>query len=357
MVRDGSWASDRGRVGRTGAVLLAALHVLLCSAVVALVAFPASAPARALSTRLVVAQAVAFPLPLGVGAAVLGFLLVSPIYLASRRRAQRSRGFGRRAAGVIALASLVALAASAWSTWNPASDDARWSASPGSPAAPGRELRVVTFNSLGAMTSDDLKHLVEVWDPDVVVVPEAPAMAEVVAGSDFHAYEAPAQGFSTSQRMGAGPTVVLVRSRVGAVTPAAAPATAMGSVGLGLPGGLRLVGVHTAPPVLGLMDLWHADLDRVAGLDAAGERVVVAGDLNATLRHEPLARLQHLQDAASECGGAERGTWPADGIAGLRAPIDHVLVGGGIQVKACRTERVGSSDHLALMTVLELPQG
>lgn len=102
------------------------------------------------------------------------------------------------------------------------------------------------------------------------------------------------------------------------------------------------------------MQAWRDGLDWVAEQCATrGVRVVIAGDLNATLDHLP--EMPGCRDAAHTIGAAALGVWPSTAPAWLVAPIDHVLAGAAwraVSLQVVETEGKGS-DHRPVIAVLE----
>ncbi|NTV39963.1 MAG: endonuclease/exonuclease/phosphatase family protein [Demequinaceae bacterium] len=94
-------------------------------------------------------------------------------------------------------------------------------------------------------------------------------------------------------------------------------------------GGLRIVAVHPAAPGLVNHAAWSADLDTLASLaEDTGGPLMVAGDLNATLNHAGVRRLERggLVDAADQAGAGFLPTFPSEGFPMPLAALDHVLV-------------------------------
>ncbi|MEO0515056.1 MAG: endonuclease/exonuclease/phosphatase family protein [Planctomycetota bacterium] len=142
-----------------------------------------------------------------------------------------------------------------------------------------------------------------------------------------------------------------------AVDPAGVPRIEV-VVGLRGEGRLRVIAVHTLPPIgaeySALRSKQLAEASQRASLSA--EPVVIAGDLNATRWSAPLRRLRRdtgLRDSAE--GFGFQGTWPS----GLRwtgmIPIDHVLVSPDIRVDDRRIGPDLGSDHRAVVVDLRLP--
>ena len=99
---------------------------------------------------------------------------------------------------------------------------------------------------------------------------------------------------------------------------------------------------------------WRSDVATAVGISRAHRNSVVAGDFNTTVDHEMMRHLAPSVDAATVVGRGAEGTWPARFPAPLAAPIDHVLVNGGMTVLGSRTLRVGRSDHRAVVVRLRL---
>lgn len=327
--------------------VLAVALVIVALPLLVLVLLPSTPPAVWLSTQLVVAQALAFPRAAAIGCLVIAAALVLPVLT---RLSQRRRFRAGQAALVawLVLALMLAL-------------DVPGPAPSTSPSAGGGErLTLVTWNSMDTVAPGDLRQLASIYDPDVIVLPEGGSVRDEARGTPFadREVQTPDDGWAAGYVGEVAPTTILSHERLGMVARQAAPATTFGSVGVRLakPSPVTVIGAHTAPPLPSLMGRWRDDLNRLATLDAPDDGpLILAGDLNATLRHGPLARRQHLVDAAQQCGRPD-GTWPVKVPSWLRTPIDHVLVTPDVRVVRCQTATVGAGDHQALVVVLELPK-
>ncbi|MDY6056167.1 endonuclease/exonuclease/phosphatase family protein [Micrococcus sp.] len=340
---------DLHRASRRMFAALATVGLVLAAL---LVFFPEASLSRWMSTRLLLAQALAFPALTGGALILLGTVaLVLSMTVQSLRRI-----------GVVTAALALAVLGAGLAAF-PAGPP--WTAGPfAATGNTGRTLRVTVFNSQDTLTASDVRELVDVADPDVLVLPEAtPSRAvQAMAGTPYATgiHEAPDAGFSDGRPWWAAPTVMAVRPRAGAYKDTAPTPSTFGALRLEPLSGAAapvLVGVHTAPPLPRTMDAWRADLNRLGGLDnTTGDGpVILAGDLNATLRHGALTARAHLVDTAQQCTDHVGGTWPAAAPAWARAPIDHVLVSTDIEVLSCSTHLLGSSDHLAYSVELRLP--
>jgi len=126
-------------------------------------------------------------------------------------------------------------------------------------------------------------------------------------------------------------------------------------------GVFTLFAVHTMPPVSPrAAQLRDTELSAIAAAaKAAGPRVVVAGDLNAT-SWSPVFRHALGGDTFidSRAGLGVQASWPASWPAFMRIPIDHVLIGRGGGISVLRRELgpdVGS-DHRPVLTDLGLSE-
>lgn len=230
------------------------------------------------------------------------------------------------------------------------------------PPRPGRaDLVVVSLNTLaGAATPAQVAALVTAEltgaEAAMVSLPETSAAqagecAELLstAGHRF-------QVFSTRE----GPresdcTSLLVSEELGPYRQLPSPKMLLGAV-LAVPvsgDGPTLAAVHPGAPVPGVgYPRWASDVTTAVEIGRRHHDSVVAGDFNTTIDHAMMHDLTPCIDAAVVAGRGAEGTWPAHFPAPLAAPIDHVLINGGYCVLGTRTERVGASDHRAVIARL-----
>ncbi|MEJ5887136.1 endonuclease/exonuclease/phosphatase family protein [Pseudokineococcus marinus] len=233
----------------------------------------------------------------------------------------------------------------------------------GGGAAPAPDLVVVALNTeVDGVAPEELAALVEGSGADVVALPEtsertAEAVAAAVERRTGEAFAVLAE--EVDDRPIAA-TSLLVHERLGPHERADAPALDLSAVAAApVDGdGPLLVAVHPPPPIPGAFpqERWAEQVATAAAACTAAPGAVVAGDLNATLDHAPLADALDAGpcvDTADAVGAAAWGTWPASVPAVLGAPIDHVLVDGRVwQPLSARVERVGATDHRALVVAL-----
>lgn len=332
--------ASTGRLRRVGTVVLAAAALF----VLAMTLLPASSLAVWATQRFGIAHAVAFPLLTGAGLLLLGSL---GAVMAMRRRSPPRAPLAW--AAPLALAGLVLIL-------HPQGTPSPAAAPPG-----GRQMTVAVYNSQDTLTAADLRKLETAYSPDVFVFPEAGGArvteAAKSAGLTGTVLEPRDSGLSAASTGSIAPTTLLLRDRFGEYRQTDPAATSFGSVGAAPANGEgprpEIIGVHTAPPLPGLMENWRQDLGAIStDLTRGSGPRIIAGDFNATLRHGPLAGLQGFRDAASACPAGQQGTWPASAPGALAAPIDHVLISEQLSVIRCETLRLGQGDHRAVVVVL-----
>lgn len=304
-------------VGFDAALVLLGLPLAMLSL------FPALPPSQWLSTQLLIAQAISFPIVLGVIIIVVGLIFAA------------ARLFG---AAVLALLTALGLIV------NPAPPLFVERAPAGE-----KTLSVTTFNTLETLTPAGLQELIGEHDSDVIVLPEA-SKKRVEAAVAGTAYEG--NVVSSTDEVGVNATTVIVHSRLGTIEPVAGLETTLGAVTV-RPSKLdvTIVGLHTMPPVPTAQRTWRADLERIDDYARSTQDfTIIAGDFNANLRHGPMTDLGAFWDTARLCSRYPSGTWPTDGLLGLRTHIDHVLVNRMVQVESCQVRSVDRSDHLAYTT-------
>lgn len=117
---------------------------------------------------------------------------------------------------------------------------------------------------------------------------------------------------------------------------------------------MTFVAVHLLPPYPYPSGEWLAEIDRLRGVLAGlptGDRVVVAGDFNATDDHVQFRRLLSggYVDAADQSGAGYLATYPADRWFGPVVAIDHVLTRGGTAT-SLDSLGIAGSDHRGLLS-------
>lgn len=254
------------------------------------------------------------------------------------------------------VAGLVAgcLALNGWVLVRPRTPDHAVTARTSAPATPFR-LRVLSSNVHTPNTERQrLLDLIAVEAPDVVVALEVDrSWIESLRPLDTsypHRLELPQEdnfGIAVYSKLP-------MEAKAGRPTPTGIPFIEARIDAGGRP--LVLLAAHPLPPVRGEAtadrDLYLRSLaDRAK---AAGGPTVVAGDLNATIWSPIFQELLERGGLADPREG--RGilvSWPVK-PAYLRIPIDHILAGGGAQIRDFRVGAFVGSDHYPVIADLEL---
>lgn len=321
--------------------VISALALVAIGAVLLVVAWPSL---FGLTLSPYVAQLVALRSLVAVGALIVAAVLLI-VALASRR----ARGF----------AGAVAVMLVAFSGLNIAVQSVRGFGGPAVPegAAEG-EWTVVAWNTLGeAVEAELIAALALDEQADVVVLPETRAATAEQAAILMREAGRPMWVYTVAfdEVAAARSTSVLVSAEIGEyrVDDTVGNTEVLPSVVL-RPldhDGPTIIGVHPVAPIPVQLDNWRADL---AWLDeiCQGERIILAGDLNATPDHfSALGNANGIGEcdsAAIANGSGAVGTWPTTLHPLLGAPIDHILSTPDLPATSFEVLRgldVGNSDH------------
>lgn len=251
-----------------------------------------------------------------------------------------------------------------------------------------RTLNVLEWNVGSRVGPGEIADLLYERVVDVAVLPE-----QVAGRLDLASYTT----FESASTGSIAPVTVAVRSGLGtyrAVEHAGQEAT-FGSLLLEPAPGTggerwlpRILAVHAAPPLPGLLTEWAEDQERILALagryaptQADPRPLLVVGDFNAARWHGAQAHLDGFADVLEWVDPMRRGTWPArvPGLTSLegiwRTPIDHILVPasarehtaasgagqeaqgvepGAVRVGHVEVMRRQTSDHLAVYAMLQI---
>jgi endonuclease/exonuclease/phosphatase (EEP) superfamily protein YafD len=231
-------------------------------------------------------------------------------------------------------------------------------------------VRVLSSNVMGDGASvDEIVELAVTSRVDAIMLPEASRQfaASVTEGARRRGLDLisqtdepldPIDGAITNDHLATGPfpTSLLVRADLRPQFATALPGALLGSLIATVDLGgrrLNLLAVHPAPPLLGQISQWRADLTRMVRWCTTS--TIIAGDFNATLDHPPFQRLlaSGCVDAAASSGDALTGTWPSSWPRPLAAPIDHVLLAGTHRtVTSFSVRDITGTDHRALLATV-----
>lgn len=111
-----------------------------------------------------------------------------------------------------------------------------------------------------------------------------------------------------------------------------------------------IIGLHTAPPLLGLMSNWNRDLNVISSnIVESNPKAIILGDFNATLRHGALNSITTHEDVLDYLSRFRRGTWHSNFPIWMSTSIDHILIPKDTyRVKKVDVLKLRESDHRAI---------
>lgn len=308
--------------------------------------FPESSLNTELSTRMFFAQFYAFPLLFGGITAVFSLIAVAFGLLIHKRAGLTHTSFKFWSA-VFIFSVIFATCGSDFTK------------SAGQPSDEINSIKIVEWNALNSLNEKQALKIFGEFDADIAVFPELGGnykgdisndrFREVFekAGIDFTKYEV----FSSPEMMGnIAPVTVIVKKENSDYEVVEENAmTTFGTVFL--KSKIRdkpdIVGLHTAPPLPGLMDRWRWDLDLISSeIFKKYSNAIIVGDFNATTRHGLLGKPMTHEDSLSYAPKFTRGTWPVSLPSYFRTTIDHVFIPKGkYTVKDVEVVSFEESDH------------
>jgi len=246
----------------------------------------------------------------------------------------------------------------------------RGAGSPGLGAKAPADITVLSWNTLGDEPgAARIAELALEIEADVVALPETSAATGVEVRDALAAAGRPMQLLERhfDEVSKARSTVLLISTELGEYRldeSAGSTATLPSVIAVPVDGaGPTIVAAHVVAPVPDELAGWKQGLRWLAAR-CAGEDVILAGDLNATLDHmgglgEDEGELGGCRDAARATGDAAVGTWPTALPPLLGAPIDHVMTTDAWEAVGFRvvgTEDGAGSDHRPVVARLR-PSG
>ncbi|MDT3768149.1 endonuclease/exonuclease/phosphatase family protein [Gleimia hominis] len=223
------------------------------------------------------------------------------------------------------------------------------------------DITVFEWNAHDSADVDQFEEIFKRFDPDILVLPElgdyptpgGTRLSNLLndAGEKSTDYSI----FTSQSQGGIAPLTVMIKKSLGEYTVQDTDLATYGSLILtpstpnsALP---VIIGVHTAPPLPGLMDSWRSDLKRIQSHLSSSDhkRAIITGDFNAQLHHGALASLTHYHEVKPCTLG---GTWPRSAPPVFRSQIDHILTPDTVSVRATQFYETKKSDHIALVSTL-----
>lgn len=234
------------------------------------------------------------------------------------------------------------------------------------PSTDSKTIKLVEWNVADKIDETNIQKIFGEFDADIAVLPELEGyekgdqsnkrLADLFqqANIDFGQYDAymsdPTEGHI------APVTVVIKRSFGNYHIFKETPMTRFGTVYLSSASNNRpsIIGLHTAPPLTGLMSMWKRDLDLITDVSEDYQDAIIIGDFNATMKHGSLSTIKTHEDVLAYAPEFNSGTWNTDLPSIFRTRIDHILIPKNqYHVKSIKIETTGSSDHLCVFTEIQ----
>jgi len=115
-----------------------------------------------------------------------------------------------------------------------------------------------------------------------------------------------------------------------------------------------IIGLHTAPPLIGLMGMWQRDLNLIEEIANHNKDSIIIGDFNATMKHGNLNDIKTHIDALEYASKFNSGTWNRNILSFFRSRIDHILIPiDKYCVKSVDIQNYKNSDHLCIYTEIQ----
>lgn len=216
-------------------------------------------------------------------------------------------------------------------------------------------IKIVEWNALNNLTKDSAKKIFKDFDADIAVFPELnPDTSEISiiynafneSSIDFNQYDIFA-GFGYGDSI-APVTIISKKDKHRLEQEEIKYGVRFGTVKVKNKD-IEIIGLHTAPPIPGLMIEWSLDLEIIDEMVKENPNAIVIGDFNANLRHGNMSKLTNHVDVLSSNSILERGTWPQKLPKVLRASIDHILLPKDkYSVKNVEIVDLEGSDHAAI---------
>lgn len=230
----------------------------------------------------------------------------------------------------------------------------------------GNMIKLVEWNVANNLNENNIRAIFKEFDADIAVFPELgdyekgdrsnKRLIDLFSrvGLDFknyHAYESePTAG-------NIAPVTVVIKKSFGDYNLIENKAmTVFGTVYLSslsndIP---DIIGLHTAPPLPSLMELWRRDLNLIVDIVNENSEAFIIGDFNATMKHGSLSEINTHQDVLEYASKFNSGTWNRNLVSLLRSRIDHILIPKNQYiVHSVEIKNYDNSDHLCVFVQLQ----
>lgn len=229
----------------------------------------------------------------------------------------------------------------------------------------GRNIRLVEWNIANKINESNIRDIFGEFNADIAVFPELGGYGKgdrsnkrlsdlfTKASIDLKNYEV---FISVPTDGNIAPVTVIIKKEFGEYTTYKdTPITRFGTVYLSPKSNNNpcIIGVHSAPPLMGLMNIWKKDLELISNIAYNNDDSIIVGDFNATMRHGALNKIKTHIDALEYAPKFSTGTWHRSVPSIFRTTIDHILIPSNKYiVKSIETKEYNNSDHLCIFAII-----
>lgn len=310
--------------------------------------FPRSSLNKALSTKIIFAQFYSFPILFGCIVGVVSLLALAVVYYKSKAPYYKNTAFLMWLAMLVLSVILIVFGADVLKIKTQFSED--------------KSFKIVEWNTENNINKKNIYTIFGEFDADIAVFPELGGYGKGAASSirledlfesanlDLSKYEV-FESLPTEGNI-APVTIIVKKEFYSYENNTKTPMTTFGTVYLEtndtkVP---DIIGLHTTPPLPGLMKYWNRDLKLIASdIIRNHSNAIIIGDFNATLRHGAMNDITTHEDALNYLSWFKRGTWSAELPSYFCTPIDHILLPKDqYTIKKVDIVNLGGSDHKAI---------
>jgi hypothetical protein len=297
------------------------------------------------STKIIFAHLYSFPLLTGSIILLLSLLAISiPLY---KKQTKHFIVFG----AIMAIISLILMVSGGGAKTKAKS----------SPKS-NEVIKLVEWNAANTMDKNSVQEIFGFFDADIAIFPELEGYKKADRSGDrlkdlFTVSNIPPDAYdifvSAPTEGNIAPVTVVIKKDFGEYySEEDRPMTRFGTLYIKSKDGRNpdIIGLHTAPPLPGLMNIWKMDLDFIGNTIAQNNpNAIIAGDFNATMRHGAMNAVNNHDDVLNYMSSIHRGTWSVSIPRIFRTPIDHILLPlNKYSVENVEIVDLKTSDHLAV---------
>lgn len=229
-----------------------------------------------------------------------------------------------------------------------------------------KTIKLVEWNVADNINETDIQEIFGKFDADIAVFPELGGYYKrdvstrrlldlfKKANVDFENYQVYISKLTEGR---IAPVTIVIKKTFGSYgIDNQAPMTRFGTVYLSpiSKGNPPIIGLHTAPPLPGLMSMWRRDLNLITDISNNYRDAIIIGDFNATMKHGNLNNIKSHIDILGYAGQFNSGTWSTSIPSIFRSRIDHILIPKDkYNVRSIEIKKYNNSDHSCVFSEIE----